>query len=228
MQNNNTIYRFERKFFVQNGDPAAVEKMILHHPAFFSEVFHERYINNIYFDTIELSNFMDNINGNMHRQKYRIRWYSDLFSKVEKPVLELKIKKGLVGTKRLHKLNQFEIYKNIGVANIKNVIGESELEADVKFSMQMQNPVLLNRYKRKYYISKDKKFRVTIDTDQSFYKFNHFNNSFLQSFKDDTNIIIELKYDSEHEKESEMITNQLPYRLTKSSKYARGIELLYY
>lgn len=197
------------------------------HSAFFSEIFHERYINNIYFDFLNFNNFNDNIDGNMYRTKYRIRWYGDMLTKIETPVLELKIKKGLVGTKESYKLNQFELEKGIDILKIRNLIKVSKINSNVKFSLLDQIPVMLNRYKRKYYVSNDKKFRITIDDEQSFYKINRFNNSFLNSHKDLNNVIVELKYDKQNESEVNQITNEFPFRVTKSSKYARGIELLY-
>jgi SPX domain protein involved in polyphosphate accumulation len=225
-QNNN--FRFERKFFIYNTDKTSVEKLILYHPAFFSEIFHERYINNIYFDYIDMNNFYDNIIGNMERKKYRIRWYGDMYAKIEEPLLELKIKKGLVGTKSYYKLNQFELVKGINVSDLKDVVLNSKIDSIAMLSMHSQVPVMLNRYKRKYFISNDKKFRITIDVEQSFFRFNTMDNKFLQCIKDSSNVIVELKYDIENDLGAAMITNALPFRLTKSSKYVRGIELLYF
>ena len=223
----NRDYRYERKFFVYNMDRISVENIILNHPSFFSEIYHERYINNIYFDSVDFKNFMDNLDGVMHRTKYRIRWYGEMFSKIAKPILELKIKIGLVGTKKTYKLNKFELIKGINIPELKKLVKDSPIDSQVNFSMQEQLPVMLNRYKRKYFESKDKKFRITIDDNQSFYKLNMFNNNFLNAHKDTRNVIIELKYDVKHESEAPQIINKLPFRITKSSKYARGITSLY-
>ena len=223
----NNTYRYERKFFVCNMDRISVENIVLSHPAFFSEIFYERYINNIYFDSLDFNNFMDNIDGNMYRTKYRIRWYGDMLSEIARPILELKIKNGLVGTKESYQLNSFELAKGISVSKLKSVVSDSSIDSQVEFSLQEQIPVMHNRYKRKYFESSDKKFRITIDDEQSFHKLNAFNNTFLQVHKDSNNVIIELKYDVEYESEAFLITNKLPFRLTKSSKYSRGITLLY-
>jgi len=220
-------FRYERKFFLYNIDRVSVEKIILHHPAFFTEIYHERFINNIYFDYINLNNFMDNINGNMYRTKYRIRWYGDMFAEVLKPVLELKIKEGLVGTKDNHRLNKFVLKNGISTSDLKDVVRNSDIAPGVKLAMKEQLPVILNRYRRKYFESADKKFRFTIDDSQSFYKFNSFNNTFIQKYDDMNNVIVELKYNKGHEAEAASVTNKIPFRLTKSSKYVRAVELLY-
>jgi hypothetical protein len=39
--------------------------------------------------------------------------------------------------------------------------------------------------------------------------------------------ILELKYDHEQDEEAGFITNHLPFRMTKSSKYVMGIESFY-
>ena len=54
---------------------------------------------NFYFDSVNFNNYYDNLDGNIFRTKIRIRWYGDLFGYIENPVLELKIKNGLLGNK---------------------------------------------------------------------------------------------------------------------------------
>ena len=117
--------------------------------------------------------------------------------------------------------------KGICILNVIDLINDSNINSTLKFTLQDQIPVLLNRYRRKYYESNDKKFRITIDDDQSFYKIKAYNNDFLYKYEDSDSIIVELKYNINSDSEVANITNALPFRLTKSSKYARGIELLY-
>jgi len=226
LQNNNL--RYERKFFITAIDPITVENIILQNPAFFSEIYHERWVNNIYFDFLEFNNFFDNIEGNMYRKKYRIRWYGDLFSNVKRPKLELKIKEGLLGDKKSFQLLPFKLNAGMNLSVLNNLILDSKIDPKIEFNIQEQIPVMLNRYKRKYFESSDKKFRITIDNQQSFYKLNRFNNTFLQNNKDLNSVILEIKYDQKHDLEATNISNKFPFRLTKSSKYARGIELLYF
>lgn len=221
------IYRYERKFFLQSMDRKSVENIILCHPAFFSEIYHERYVNNIYFDDLNFNNFEDNINGNLNRKKYRIRWYGEMLSEIKSPILELKARTGSVGTKESYVLNPFKLDKGICISHVIDLINNSNINPTVKFTLQDQIPVLLNRYRRRYYESYDKKFRITIDYDQSFYKIKTYNNEFLYSCKDSDSIIVELKYNINSDSKAATVTNALPFRLTKSSKYARGIELLY-
>ena len=53
---------------------------------------------------------------------------------------------------------------------------------------------------------------------------NTFGNSF---YKDDKNVVIELKYNNDLNEKAAEVSNKLPFRLTKNSKYVTGIELFY-
>ena len=90
-------WRYERKFFISHADHYKVEHAVKMHPAVFTELFHQRDVNNIYFDTFTLTNFFKSVDGQSHRIKVRIRWYGELYGEIKKPVLELKIKNGLLG-----------------------------------------------------------------------------------------------------------------------------------
>ena len=90
-------YRFEKKY---NLDTQYLTNFLLELNNFgFFETFEKRRINNIYYDNNSYSNFWDNVDGVSKRIKPRVRWYGELFGQSNK-VLELKIKNGLVGTKK--------------------------------------------------------------------------------------------------------------------------------
>ena len=89
--------------------------------------------------------------------------------------------------------------------------------------MDALQPTLLNRYKRTYYLSYDKKFRVTVDSEMEFYSINPIR-EFFKTFSDERKTIVELKYDQEHFDNAKNITQSFPFRVTKNSKYVVGIE----
>lgn len=220
-------YRYERKFLVSHTDRESVERMIMMHPAFFREIFYERYVNNIYFDNLAFDNFIENIDGNTDRTKYRIRWYGEMGARIKNPKLEVKVKKNLIGYKKSYDLSHFDISSQIKITSIRSVIEGSITDQKIKFILKDQIPVFLNRYRRKYFATSDYKFRITVDDDQSFYKFSSLSNSFLVRQDDREHIILELKYSKENDYLASLITNYFPFRLTKSSKYTQGIRLLY-
>jgi len=220
-------FRFERKFLISNIDRNCVESMVLMHPAFFREIFYQRYVNNIYFDYLTFNNFMDNIDGLAARTKYRIRWYGEMQGLINNPKLEIKVKRDLIGYKNAYDLPLLNINSLTNINLLRETIDASMIDERIKFLLKEQIPVMLNRYRRKYFATSDNKFRITIDDHQSFYKFSALTNYFLENRYDYGHIILELKYDKEYDSLASSITNHFPFRLTKSSKYTHGINLLY-
>lgn len=221
-------YRYERKFFITELSREEAIHVVKSHPACFTEIFNERFINNIYFDSQDQVNYIENVEGNADRTKYRIRWYGDLMGHVKKPVLELKIKKGLLGRKRSFKLMPFDFDTTLNIHVLRNVFRNSVLDADVAREIMIQDPLLVNRYRRRYFMSADKNYRITIDDDQSFYKIKRLNNTFIRRDRDKTSIILELKYDQSLFDEAHTISNLFPFRMTKSSKYVRGVDSIHF
>ena len=91
------INRFERKFIFKQTSTKNIETLIKLNKVGFYEIFHERCINNIYFDTINFDNYYDNIDGISDRVKYRIRWYDDFFLNSKEAVFEIKSRKMIIG-----------------------------------------------------------------------------------------------------------------------------------
>ena len=102
-------YRYERKFFISEISSHDINYIIKQNPGMFSETYYKRCINNIYLDTLGLDNYFDNIHGDLRRTKTRIRWYGELFGHIAYPILEFKIKVGLVGRKLRYKLPSFKL-----------------------------------------------------------------------------------------------------------------------
>jgi hypothetical protein len=89
------------------------------------------------------------------------------------------------------------------------------------------SPSLVNRYKRTYYLSADKLFRITVDDELSYFNIDNFNTNFNEKFRDESNIIVELKYDKNSENTANLVSQHFPFRITKSSKYITGIDRIY-
>jgi len=223
----NHIYRYERKFFISQLSVHEVESFIKHHPSLFSEIYHTRYVNNIYFDSVNMEDYLSNINGLLYRKKTRIRWYGDLFGNIENASLELKTKKGLLGVKQSYRFPSFFINNSSNVQTFLTAIRKSEIPESLRQQLKSLRPVLLNQYRRKYFLSSDKNYRITVDTDFKFFRINSYNNSFLHKMTNRFCIVLEVKYNQDRDAAAEHITNYFPFRITKSSKYVTGIELLY-
>ena len=215
-------YRYERKYFITELSKYEVESIVKHHTAIFSEIYHTRIVNNIYFDSFNLINYLENIEGATDRIKIRIRWYGELFGYIEKPVLEIKIKKELLNKKISIPIKPFVLKKDTKISDILNP--SNDLQDSLAVDFNSIEPSLLNQYSRTYYQSCNGYFRITIDTDQSFYQVNKQNNFFLNRTTDKNTVILELKYAQEHESIANHITTKFPFRISKSSKYINGVD----
>ena len=222
-----SAFRYERKFRVTQATLADVENIVRLHPAGFSQAYPERNVNNIYFDTINLQTFVDNIDGLANRTKFRIRWYGKLFGVVENPILEHKLKRNLAGTKNYFPVQSFILEPGITNRQLYTAIENSNMPEDCKLQIRQMSPLLLNRYNRKYYVSTDGQYRLTLDYDLYYYRIREMNNTFLQHYVDRRTIVIELKYAVEQDNEAHRISSYFPFRMTKNSKYVTGVQGLY-
>lgn len=227
MGKDNIVWRFERKFFINDMLREEVEMELRKHPSFFHPIYHERHINNIYLDSVDFKNYFDNVDGKAQRLKYRIRWYGDLFGYIAKPVLELKIKEGLLGRKRSFVLKPFTLDKNFTYDMLLDAARGSDLPEDVMEEMLSFRPALLNRYRRKYFQEVSERFRVTIDDHLNFYKIDSHHNTFANHTEDRESLIVELKYDEDHDEIATEVSHAFSFRMTKSSKYVSGVDYIY-
>ncbi len=220
-------YRYERKFVVPTTfSTTEIEQSIKQNTFLFREVFYQRKINNIYFDTENYNDYFDNVLGVSNRKKIRIRWYGDTFGEIKNPVLEIKIKKGVVGDKWSYKLQPFTLNESFSNKTIQQVFKNSGLPLPILESVKHVFPTLLNSYERKYYLSANNKFRVTMDFDLLYYKINRNFNKFFAKPATDINKIVELKYGLESDNMASAVSTQFPFRLSKNSKYVNGINTI--
>lgn len=220
-------FRYERKFLLDGVDASQVQMILRRHWAMFYEPYPPRYVNNIYMDTPEFDNYGDNLAGSMERTKVRIRWYHDLFRWVDDGVLEFKVKNGFVGWKEQYDFPPFDFSSGFSPRGLQRIIHGSDLAQDVKLRLSAYRPTVVNRYWRSYFATKDERFRATIDTELSYYKVNRLSNRFVVRHHEHGTVIVEIKYEREHEYEANQIVSSLPFRLSRSSKYVQGIEAFY-
>ena len=221
------MYRYERKYYLSGEDYSFVRTLILNHPASFRTVFYPRMINNIYFDTPGFDFFYDNMNGNQHRKKIRIRWYEETFGLQKKLTLEYKLKNGLLGNKISHQLTDIYTGDGFDFGQMRNEIKINQLPIPVENELLTLYPTILNRYIREYFVSDDGKCRITLDKDLSFFRIHAGKNFFETNYHLSDDMIMEMKYMPENENIANDVSQNFPFRITKSSKYVIGIQNLY-
>jgi len=220
--------RYERKFLVDGLTPYQVESVVRLHPRMFYAAYPPRYVNNLYLDTVDMEHYYDNVCGAAERRKVRVRWYGELMGAIARPVLEIKIKAGTVGTKRSYPLPGFTLDDSLGDSTLQRAFGAAGLPPVVGCELRCLTVVLLNRYYRRYYASREGDFRVTIDTGVTYYRANGGQrNSLMHRQTSDREVIVELKYGVDQEPGAERVASYFPFRLTRNSKYVQGIERVY-
>ncbi len=222
-------YRYERKFLVEDLQPFQVKALIKQHPRLFHEPYPPRNVNNLYLDTPDLVNYYDNVDGASRRRKIRVRWYGAEFGQIKQPMLEVKVKDGLVGTKHTYPLASFRLDAKFCDRALQKILSESDLPDEVRFILRGIDVVLFNRYYRHYFTDQEKAFRLTMDSVMIFYKVNGlFGNQFIHRQTDHCNTVVELKYEVDQETKAGRVAGYFPFRMTRNSKYVQGMERVYF
>lgn len=215
-------YRYEKKFILKNNFNN-IEGLLKKHPALFREIFYKRSINNIYFDTASFKFASQTINGECDRFKVRIRWYGDINKVVLKPVLEFKIKKTEMVKKQSFPLAPLDLSLSSFAKGLKKCLSQSKLPDDIFELVSSLNAVLINRYYRGYYLSRDNRFRVTLDRDVEYFPILGGVQIFKKFPAMYQEVVVELKYWKESEKLASRVTKHFNFPISKNSKYVRGL-----
>jgi len=211
------LKRFERKY-VLSQNRSWIFRNILSEKRFI-KIHNKRRVRSLYFDTLNFSFFRDNIEGVSNRIKPRIRWYEEAVKGKNKEFearLEFKKKKGFVGTKTIYSLGKFKnITKLLEIVNQEKFL--NRISVIIK---QNVFPVLITSYNREYFISYNKKFRSTIDTNLSVQSV--VNNKIKLPIDKE---ILELKYGIENDNDfrNNIINSNFKLRFQKFSKYSVGL-----
>jgi len=217
--------RYERKFLVTGLARPHVEQGIRMHPARFHEIHHRRFVNNCYFDTAGLTAYREAVNGTARRMKVRVRWYGPLLGDIERPVLEIKTKRGLLGGKTQYPLPPMTLAARGHGPTLASWVEGADLPPELDV-LRTLRAALVNRYARRYFIAADPRFRLTLDDELEYHTVTAPIRRFA-SFEDDPlTTIIELKYVPEADGDAPGITTRLGFRMTKSSKYVEGMRRL--
>ncbi len=213
-------WRFEHKADITEMTKDELITLLYTHPICFNEIFCERTVNNIYLDTFNYCLYSDNLNGLSNRVKWRIRWYGDVLGVIVNPYLELKIKKGNLGYKLRYSLHIKTWESLFDHSAYIALMKQQDIPDYLKEQLLALQPTLINRYQRRYFLSFDTLYRSTVDHHLSYHSpslgykaLGHVSDS----------IIFELKY-QENAPHPESLFTVFPFRKTRYSKYATGIE----
>ena len=219
----NTKYRYEKKFVLKNNFNFLINKYIKSNKLFFRKQFIERTVYTIYFDNNNLDLYCQNINGLNNRKKIRIRWYSPI-SNFFIPILEIKIKKGNLGEKIKIPLKKLDKKSISSPQDVFNSILKDKYDKKITNILYTLKPNLFISYSRNYYLSRIVDCRLTIDKNIKFYsiKGGKINNIYRRYDK----TLIEIKYPETIQSYVLDGINEIPFRITRHSKYVEGLNMV--
>lgn len=216
--------RYERKFIATTLSLQETLAIVRRHPAAFREVYPDRWVNNIYLDSMELRDYHDHVNGISRRSKTRVRWYGPWSGPLSTPRLERKLKEGLVGRKVSHPLPPLATNGHLPTSDLESAMDRATLPPLTRASLRHSLPSLLNRYQRHYFQSADGHFRLTVDSHlQSCSARQGSSASFCPSLP---LVVVELKYGLNEAESAPAVVGAFPWRLARCSKYVLGIQRL--
>lgn len=180
-----------------------------------------RIIKTIYYDSFDLRAATQNLSGESNRVKYRLRYYIES-GVITDTKFEIKIKKNDSNYKKIIKLDKkiydIDLMNPLGHLLEKN-ISDSDLIYNLCFVKKLY-PVMEISYLRSYYNFFNS--IVTIDKNITYQIKNK--KYYLEKVIDDSHVL-ELKILISDLKEQKKIQNIIPFRITRFSKYTKGLAM---
>jgi len=218
-----TEYRYELKFEIFACDAGDLTWLVRTLPAGFRVAYPTRYVNNIYLDTPTFSDYRLNVMGSANRSKLRVRWYGDVADASTGSVLENKRRRGLVGTKLQHRLSSWNMDRGSMAESLAPAL--CDLPDALAPLAATRRPVLVNRYRRRYFAASGRDVRLTVDDDLSFGRLDALHRPLISAVH--PRAIIELKFPVALQAYGFRCAAALPFRLSRFSKYVEGVRFVY-
>jgi hypothetical protein len=217
--------RYEVKYVARATELHRLLSWIRLAQARFREPFPPRQVNNVYFDTFDHFAYAENLSGASARSKVRFRWYGEV-DRPEKGTLEVKRRRTGVGWKLSFPVGPISLagvpWRRIRKELRDQLTPEAHLWLDAN-----PQPVLINRYQRRYFLSGDGRVRLTVDWDQRVYdqQFSATPNMKHLANLPDT-LVVELKFDRADRMLANRYVQGIPLRLSRNSKYVIGVQAI--
>ncbi len=217
--------RYETKFVASPIELPILERWIRSHRAGFRTAYPPRWVNSVYFDDWNLSAFAENLSGIRDRTKVRFRWYGDPAAYVAGN-LELKCKRDRAGWKLSYPVDSLPLIGTDWHEVLSRLRAKLPPEARIALDDHPQ-PVLINRYLRNYYVSRDDRVRLTIDRRQKVYDQRKSSRPQLHRAANLPDaLIMEIKSSIDDRALIERAIQGSPVRVSRHSKYMVGVQTI--
>ena len=215
--------RYELKFVSYDRYHHIITNWVKSNTFNFQKAYPDRIINSIYFDNDQLTTFNDNIPGFSRREKVRYRWYGETI-KPKCGTLEIKNRKNNYGWKYLYPVKELKFENNDTWYNFIESIKKKISYDGTYYLNKYPVPTLITRYDRAYYISSDKKLRITIDSNQkSIRQYSKIKPNFSFNVISHNKITLEVKCNIADRNNASILVKNIPIRRSRHSKYVSGI-----
>lgn len=210
--------RYERKYDFSSGYENLIKCFLLSKS--FKEIYEIRTVNSLYYDDFKYSLYYESVNGISNREKIRARFYNSGKASFN---LERKIKVDELNTKKIETNYTKNLIPFVGL----------KFNGDLKLPKKVGKiyfPKVFISYIRRYFLSPDKKVRITIDQKIDCHKVKVMRNSIeIGNKRQIKHGILEIKYaqkDNLNENFTNQLTNNFNLILCRSSKYCQSVEIL--
>lgn len=188
----------------------------------FRKCYQDRQVNNINFDTFDLANYSDNLDGISRRSKLRLRWYGTDNLPADS-VFEIKQKINSLGCKQYAQVD-LSRYSWTDWASLMRQFAPDIPTELLPMRSLLYHPVVLNSYLRSYYEDSGG-VRLTVDRDLNVCRVRLFED-LTQRYMVSVPIyrIVEVKYPKEKNNDVRNMLEALNIRPTKYSKYVAAVD----
>lgn len=160
--------RYEVKMVLNAMESGLARAWVYQHPFAFYNPFPPRFVNNIYFDTLDNTMYESHKNGEGQRSKFRLRWYGETYQAFEAR-LEIKQKNERLSRKMIHPLPVSLDIEKQDWRGINAILIENTIEP-FREKLRQTRPAIINRYFREYFSSADEDVRITLDSQLQSYR----------------------------------------------------------
>lgn len=202
--------------------------------SWFRRSYPTRNVHSLYFDTSDFASARDNLAGIPNRQKFRLRWYSNLDMGISEitsePNFEIKTKEGRLGRKIAGKVPNVTgaMLKNEDARSIYSGLVE-HLQANAFPTLDVPPsllaPTLFIEYEREYYQGPDG-MRMTIDKNLRFRNAVITGQNGKGVSMSSSNAVVEFKFPLEQHDQAAELLSGLLFSPVRNSKYLVGLSLL--
>jgi SPX domain protein involved in polyphosphate accumulation len=214
--------RYEIKFVAHELEYQRLLLWVRQHPSCFFNEYPDRQVNNVYFDSHNYRSYDDNISGSSSRIKVRYRWYGSSIQPA-KGRLEIKCKRNQFSWKIVYNVNESFAGPEKNWREMQSHLIEQLPVAARQWLTANPVPVLINRYQRKYFRTRNDDVRVTLDSDLRI--FDQTRNPYPNySIKANTprTFVLEVKFPRDLRNKASQIIKNIPIRVSRHSKYIVG------